>query len=50
VRAGERWLLVVGLAMGPVVALGLARFAYSLLLPVMRTDLSWGFTAARWDI
>jgi predicted MFS family arabinose efflux permease len=32
--------------MGPVVALGLARFAYSLLLPVMRTDLGWGFTAA----
>jgi predicted MFS family arabinose efflux permease len=39
-------LLVLGLAAGPVVALGLARFAYSLLLPSMRSDLGWGFTAA----
>lgn len=45
-RSRDRWLLVLGLAAGPVVALGLARFAYSLLLPVMRTDLSWGFTEA----
>jgi predicted MFS family arabinose efflux permease len=46
VRHADRLLIVLGLAAGPVVALGLARFAYSLLLPGMRTDLGWGFTAA----
>lgn len=34
------------LALGPVVALGLARFAYSLLLPTMRSDLHWSFAQA----
>lgn len=38
--------VVVGLAMGPAVALGLARFAYALLLPAMRTDLGWSFAEA----
>jgi predicted MFS family arabinose efflux permease len=46
VRHAHRVLIVLGLAAGPVVALGLARFAYSLLLPTMRSDLGWGFTAA----
>ena len=32
--------------MGPVIALGLARFAYALLLPAMRTDLGWSYAAA----
>ena len=32
--------------MGPAVALGLARFAYALLLPAMRADLSWSFADA----
>ena len=31
--------IVAGLAMGPAIALGLARFAYALLLPAMRADL-----------
>lgn len=38
--------VVVGLAMGPAVALGLARFAYALLLPPMRAELGWSYAAA----
>ena len=38
--------LALGLALGPAVALGLARFAYALLLPSMRTDLHWSFATA----
>ena len=38
--------VVVGLAMGPAVAIGLARFAYALLLPPMRADLG-GVRASR---
>ncbi len=34
------------LALGPAVALGLARFGYSLLLAPMRTSLHWSFTVA----
>lgn len=38
--------VVCGLAMGPAVGLGLARFAYALLLPSMRADLGWSYEAA----
>jgi predicted MFS family arabinose efflux permease len=38
--------VVAGLAMGPAIALGLGRFAYALLLPTMRTDLSWSYASA----
>ncbi len=38
--------VVFGLAMGPVVALGLSRFAYALLLPAMRSDLGWSYADA----
>jgi hypothetical protein len=38
--------LVAGLAMGPAVALGLARFAYALLLPTMREALGWSYANA----
>lgn len=38
--------LAIGLAAGPLVALGLARFAYALLLPAMSDDLSWSYSAA----
>ncbi len=38
--------VVVGLSMGPAVALGLARFAYALLLPSMRADLGWSYADA----
>lgn len=35
-----------GLSLGSVVALGLGRFAYTLLLPPMRADLGWSFAQA----
>jgi len=38
--------VALGLAAGPIVALGFTRFAYALLLPAMRTELGWSFTAA----
>ncbi|HXP66724.1 MAG TPA: YbfB/YjiJ family MFS transporter, partial [Steroidobacteraceae bacterium] len=43
---GTSLWIVAGLAMGPVVALGLARFAYALLLPAMRSDLGWSYANA----
>lgn len=39
-------MVALGLATGPMVAVGLARFAYSLLLPVMRSDLHWTLAQA----
>ena len=39
-------VLALGLAASPAVALGFARFAYGLLLPGMRADLSWTYTQA----
>lgn len=39
-------LIAFGLAARPVVALGFTRFAYALLLPAMREQLSWNFAAA----
>jgi predicted MFS family arabinose efflux permease len=36
-------VVVLGLALGPAVALGLGRFAYALLVPPMRTSLHWSF-------
>ncbi len=47
--APSRWAVpatVVGLALGPAVGLGFARFGYTLLLPPMRSDLSWSFAEA----
>ena len=41
-----RFGLAIGLAAGPLVALGLARFAYALLLPAMSDDLRWSYSAA----
>lgn len=41
-----RLAVAIGLAAGPLVALGLARFAYALLLPAMSDDLSWSYSAA----
>jgi predicted MFS family arabinose efflux permease len=38
--------VVAGLAIGPAVGLGLARFAYALLLPAMRAGLHWSYTTA----
>lgn len=39
-------LRAMGLAIGPVVAIGFSRFAYALLLPPMKADLAWSFTQA----
>ncbi|MET8349196.1 MULTISPECIES: YbfB/YjiJ family MFS transporter [unclassified Micromonospora] len=39
-------LIALGLAAGPVVALGFTRFAYALLLPAMRGDLHWTYAQA----
>ncbi|GAA1975171.1 hypothetical protein GCM10009798_40510 [Nocardioides panacihumi] len=41
----EIWI-ALGLAAGAMVALGFTRFAYALLLPSMRSELDWSFTAA----
>jgi predicted MFS family arabinose efflux permease len=38
--------VIFGLSMAPAIALGLARFAYALLLPSMRADLGWSFADA----
>jgi hypothetical protein len=44
-RTASLWI-PVGLAVGPLVAIGLARFAYALLLPAMRADLDWSYAQA----
>ncbi|MEY4749302.1 MAG: hypothetical protein RIQ60_1516 [Pseudomonadota bacterium] len=38
--------LAAALALGAAISLGLARFAYPLLLPAMRTDLGWSYFSA----
>ena len=47
-RPSERrdTVVVLGLAAGPLVALGCVRFAYALLLPAMRSELGWSFATA----
>lgn len=39
-------LLAVILSLGAAVSLGITRFAYGLLLPIMRADLAWSYTLA----
>src|SRR5690606_37549643 len=44
---GTPWLrIALGLSMGAALSLGLARFAYGLLLPPMREDLGWSYLLA----
>ncbi len=38
--------LAIALSMGAAISLGIARFAYALLLPPMRDDLGWGYALA----
>jgi predicted MFS family arabinose efflux permease len=45
-REKRDWLVALGLATAPVVALGFSRFAYALLLPPMKHDMHWTFTQA----
>jgi predicted MFS family arabinose efflux permease len=42
----ERWVLPARLALGTASALGLARFAYGLLVPAMRSELHWSLAQA----
>lgn len=42
------YLLALGLSLGPAASNGLARFAFALILPAMRSDLSWSYTQAGW--
>jgi len=39
-------LMALALSLGAAVSLGVTRFAYGLLLPVMRDDLGWSYTLA----
>ncbi len=39
-------LLALALSLAAAVSLGITRFAYGLLLPIMREDLSWSYTLA----
>jgi hypothetical protein len=43
---GRPMLAAFGLMFGPAVGLGLASFAYALVLPNMRADLGWSFATA----
>lgn len=38
--------LAAALSLGAAVSLGITRFAYGLLLPIMRADLGWSYTLA----
>lgn len=42
------WLVLTGLALGVLVTNGFGRFAYGLILPAMRADLSWSYAQAGW--
>lgn len=39
---------VAALALAPAIGLGVARFAYALVLPDMRADLGWSYADAGW--
>ena len=45
-RAPPTLVVAAALALGSAVSLGLARFAYALLLPAMRLDLGWSYFTA----
>jgi predicted MFS family arabinose efflux permease len=45
-KVATPFLVALGLAAGPVVALGFTRFAYALVLPAMREQLGWSYAAA----
>ncbi len=42
----DRLLVALALSTGPLVSIGLARFAYALLLPDMAADLGWSWSRA----
>ena len=43
---GQLLRLALALSLGAAVSLGITRFAYGLLLPVMKSDLAWSYTLA----
>lgn len=45
-RTSRPLLVALGLMFGPAVSLGLARFAYALVLPSMRSALHWSYAVA----
>ena len=48
--SGQAGLITAaGLGLGVAITLGLARFAYALILPAMRQDLGWTYTQAGWN-
>ena len=47
-RLPREWVVVLALALAPMATTGIGRFAYSLILPAMRADLSWTYTQAGW--
>lgn len=42
------WLVLFGLTLGVCVTNGFARFAYGVILPVMKQDLGWTYAQAGW--
>lgn len=44
--APHPYLVAFALSLGAAIALGLSRFSYGLLLPVMRADLGWSYLLA----
>jgi predicted MFS family arabinose efflux permease len=44
----QQWLILSGLALGVTVTNSFARFAYGLLLPAMKSELSWNYAQAGW--
>jgi predicted MFS family arabinose efflux permease len=42
------WLILLGLALGVSVSNAFGRFAYGLILPAMKSSLSWNYTQAGW--
>jgi len=43
-HSNKIFFLAIALSLGATVSLGITRFAYGLLLPPMRADLSWSYT------
>jgi len=42
----SRWGVALALSLATAVSLGLARFSYALMLPLMRADLGWSYLTA----
>jgi len=47
-RSSHDTAVVLALGLAPAIGLGIARFAYALVLPAMRADLHWSYAEAGW--